>query len=109
MPAEHRKITFVAKTRKSYASVGDRLSPTHNLLQIVTGSNSSAMEEERSVGDAAADDVIVTTVLEAELPMQSVGRERIVAREDVRARECALYLFCARINAEDLPPAAGER
>lgn len=30
MPAEHRKITFVAKTGKSKASVGDNLSPTNN-------------------------------------------------------------------------------
>lgn len=71
--------------------------------------DAAAMEEERFVGDAATDDVIVTAVLEAELPTQGVGREDIVAREHVRARECALYIFYARIDAKHLPPATGER
>ena len=69
--------------------------------------DAAAIEEERFVGDAATDDVIVTAVLEAELPTQGIGREDVVAREHIRARECALYIFDARIDAKHLPAATG--
>ena len=66
------------------------------------------MEQQRLVGNTTTDDVVVTAVLEAKLLAQRVGREDVVAGEDVRARAGTLNLFCARIDAQHLPPATGE-
>ena len=56
----------------------------------------------------AAYDVIVTAVFQPKLLAQRIGRQDIVAREHVsmcyaRTRECALYIFHARIDSNDLP------
>ena len=88
MPADRRKITFVAELGKRR--------------------DTPAVQQQGFVGYAAADDVVVTAVLEAELLAQAIGRKDIIAREHVRTRECALYLFRARIDTYDLPPATGK-
>ena len=56
----------------------------------------------------AAYNVIVTAVFQPKLLAQRIGRQDIVAREHVsmcyaRTRECALYIFHARIDSNDLP------
>lgn len=66
------------------------------------------MEQQRLVGNTTTDDIVVTAVLETKLLAQCVGREDVVAGEDVRARADALNLFCARIDTKHLPPAAWE-
>lgn len=66
------------------------------------------MEQQRLVGNTTTDDVVVTAVLEAKLLAQRVGREDVVAGEDIRARAGTLNLFRARIDTKHLPPAAGE-